>query len=230
MKIQHLPYEINPTTNRQHYYENYWKKVSLELLSSHLNPVGKTILDYGCGRGEALEIAQKLGFQPTGTDLDPECVKIAAQHGPTQLLDLNDPVKQFGEKSFDAVCCFHVLEHVENPKQTLLNLRAIARDYMVLAVPNLRQLTGLTIKNIDLRSVNEGHLQAWDHWHFLNLAERHCGLKLLEWGFDNTQLPLLTNIVQTLAGNNAAMRLETGLFRRLFPYHGRSIIGVFKVP
>lgn len=226
--IRHLPYEIDPTHNRQHYYENYWKLVGLTLLSKHCAPQGKTLLDYGCGRGEALEIASKMGMVPTGTDADSECVRLARAHGAATLLDLSDPVKQFGEKSFDAVCCFHVLEHVDSPKRVLNDLRRIAREYILLAVPNLRQLHGLFRRRVGLNEINAGHLQSWDHWHLLNLAERHAGLKLVEWGFDTTQLPLLTNVVQSVFGNRAALWAETGPFLKLFPFHCRSVIGLFR--
>jgi SAM-dependent methyltransferase len=229
MEHRHLPYTIDPAKNRQHYYETHWKRVSLQLLARHLPPTGQTILDYGCGRGEALEIARHFGYSPRGTDADPECVRLASKYGACELLNMGDPLTQFGAKSFDIVCCFHVLEHVECPKAVLNTLGQIAKKYVLLAVPNLRQLHGLLSRNIDLSHVNEGHLQAWDHWHLLNLAERHCGLKFVEWAFDTTQMPLLTNIAQRAFGNNAAIWLETGPFLKLFPYHCRSIIGLFSI-
>ena len=71
MEVRHLPYAVDPASNRQDFYENYWKKVGLELLCAHLKPEGKTLLDYGCGRGEALQLAGQLGFVATGTDADP---------------------------------------------------------------------------------------------------------------------------------------------------------------
>jgi SAM-dependent methyltransferase len=228
MRVKHLPYKIDPD-DRFHFYENYWKTVSLELLSRHVEPRGKTLLDYGCGRGETLELAQRKGIQATGTDVDPECVRLASQLGRVVLLDVNDPVGQFGAKSFDIVTCFHVLEHVENPKRLLSDLAEISREYIVLAVPNLRYLHRLFTCRIDLSAVNEGHLQSWDHWHLRNLAERHCGLELLEWGFDATVLPLISNVSQRILGTKTTIRLETGLFRTLFPFHGVSIIGVFRV-
>jgi SAM-dependent methyltransferase len=229
MTVRHLPYAIDPARSRQDFYENYWKKVGLDLLCAHCSPVGKSLLDYGCGRGEALGMARELGFEVTGTDADPECVRLAGRFGPTQQLDLEDPVAQFGRKSFDAVCCFHVLEHVENPRKVLSDFSLLARSFVVLAVPNLRQLNGLFQRKIDLTGFNEGHLQSWDHWHLLNLAERHCGLKLVQWGFDNTKLPLLSNLAQRLLGDNFAKRLETGVFLRIFPFHSQSIIGLFRV-
>ncbi len=228
MSVRHLPYQIDPEHDRDAFYQNYWKEVSFELLARHLEPKGKTLLDYGCGRGEALQIAAGLGFVPTGTDTDPECVRLASKFGPARLLDVEDPVRQFGRKSFDAVCSFHVLEHVDSPKKTLNDLRLIARSFVLLAVPNLRQLLGLFQRRFDLADFNEGHLQSWDHWHLRNLAERHCGLQLVEWGSDITQLAFLSNVASKIS-QNFVKRLEMGLFRRWFPYHSRSIIGLFRV-
>lgn len=228
MSIRHLPYQINEHASRAEFYENFWKRQSLGLLLKHCQPEGKTLLDYGCGRGESLDFAKNAGFNVTGADVDPECVKLGSRFGSTVQLNPDNPVSQFGAKSFDVVACFHVLEHVDNPKQVLISLGQIARDYVVLAVPNLRYLNRMFHKKIELSGVNEGHLQSWDHWHLLNLAERHCGLKLVEWGMDATMLPLLSNCSQKLLGTKATIWLETGIFRKLFPFHGISIIGLFR--
>ncbi|MBM3845933.1 MAG: class I SAM-dependent methyltransferase [Verrucomicrobia bacterium] len=224
----HVPYQLD-LTNRFHWYENHWKRVALELLLKHCRPHGQTILDYGCGRGETLDIYKKAGFDVTGTDTDPECVRLASQYGEARLLEPERAVDQFGRKSFNIVTCFHVLEHVPCPKQTLSDISAIARDYALIAVPNLRQLRWIGARKIDLSWVNEGHLQSWDHWHFLGLAQRYCGLELVEWGFDATILPGISELAARIGGNNLAIRLETGLFRRMFPFHGISVLGLFRV-
>jgi SAM-dependent methyltransferase len=229
MKIQHLPYVIDPVRQRFHFYETYWKIVSLELLARHVDVRGKTLLDYGCGRGETLQLGRDLGLDVSGTDIDPECVKLASKFGPATILNPADPVTQFGKKSFDIVSCFHVLEHVPSPLETLRHLAEIARQYVLLAVPNLRNLRYPLAREISVDMVNEGHLQAWDHWHFRSLAERHCGLELIEWGFDITVLPLISEVSQKILGTRATIALEKGLFRRLFPFYGLSIIGLFRV-
>lgn len=226
-RVQHLPYEINPAENRYHYYENLWKRVGLELLKKHTETSGKTLLDYGCGRGETLEIYSSAGMNVTGTDTDPECVRLASRFGNAVVLDPANPLRQFGPKSFDVVTCFHVLEHVPNPRDTLQALSAIARDYLVLAVPNLRFLYWTFHRNFDINMINEGHLQSWDHWHFRNLAERHCGLELVEWGTDATILPF-SDTMQRLFGQKFLVKLETGIFRKIFPYHGISVLGLFR--
>jgi hypothetical protein len=167
-------------------------------------------------------------MKATGTDVDPECVRLSAMKGRAVLLDYKDPLSQFGERSFDVVSCFHVLEHVPAPVETLRALSKIARSYLVLAVPNLRSLYGIFKRRFNLSYVNEGHLQSWDHYHFLNLAERHCGLELVEWGSDATVLAGLSNFAVRVLGPRTAIKLETGPFRRMFPFHCISVLGVFR--
>ena len=225
---KHLPYQIDPTTNRFHYYENLWKRVALGLLEKRETLAGKSVLDYGCGRGEGLEIFGKAGMKVLGADTDPECVRLASEKGKAVLLDPADPIKQFGERSYDVVTCFHVLEHVPCPIETLGALSKIARSYLLIAVPNLRFLNWMFNKSFDLSHVNEGHLQGWDHWHFRNLAERHCQLELLEWGSDATILPVLSETALKWFGPQFTIKLETRIFRRVFPYHCFSIIGLFR--
>jgi SAM-dependent methyltransferase len=225
--VRHLPYTID-AKDRSAFYENHWKRVALDLLLKHCQPERRTVLDYGSGRGEALQYFGAAGFKVTGTDIDPQCVRLSRQFGESTILNPQDPLAQFGTKSYDIVTCFHVLEHVDNPKATLTALGQIARQYVLLAVPNLRYLHRLFERRFDLSEVNEGHLQSWDHWHLRNLAERHCGLQLIDWTSDATALPVVSNLVLKLFGAKAAIHLETGLFRRLFPYHSVSVIGLFR--
>ena len=226
--MQHLPKAIDEASDRNHFYETHWKRVGLELLAKQAGDLkGLSLLDYGCGRGETLRLAAEAGMDVLGTDLDPECVSLSSVLGPAvQLAQPHDPVAQFGEKSHDVVNCFHVLEHVDRPKEVLTALARIARRYVVLAVPNLRALPRPRYLRREPQSVNEGHLQGWDHAHFRNLAEQHCGLKIQAWGHDHCRVPLLGEIVSRVAGDKALIGLETGLFVRLFPFHSASLIAL----
>ncbi len=225
----HIPYAVDETANRSHYYENHWKRVALELLASHdPNLQGLTLLDYGCGRGETLEYAKPYGMAPLGLDVDPECVRVASAKGRAELLDLANIGAQLGEQSYDIVTCFHVLEHVDNPKEVLSLLARAARKYVLVAVPNLRQINNLRKPRVEPLRVNEGHLQSWDHPHFRNLAENHCGLKILAWGFDATILPVASELWKRVFGTKAVIKMETGLFKRWFPYNGVSVIALME--
>jgi hypothetical protein len=71
-------------------------------------------------------------------------------------------------------------------------------------------------------------LQSWDHAHFKNLAENHCGLQLVDWANDATIVPVASELIRRLLGNKAIIGLETGLFRQLFPYWGISVLALLK--
>ncbi len=228
--IQHLPYKINPSSSRFHHYENLWKEEAFKLLVAHeLHTSGWTHLDFGCGRGETMKMASDLGMITHGTDIDPRCLELSAKYGTVAPLSDMGPLAQFGEKSYDLVTCFHVLEHVPNPKEILLSLAKIARQCVLVAVPNLSAFHDL----LRPRSkwdipVNEGHLQAWDHAHFRNLAEKHCGLSIVEWGHDAVMLPPFTHWIENLLGPKPAIALETGPLKWLFPFASLSIIALMK--
>jgi hypothetical protein len=227
--IVHLPYEIDETADRHHFYENHWKRVALDLLRLHTGDVaGWTLLDYGCGRGETMRHAAEMGMVPFGLDSDDRCVELSSQYGKTAWLDISSPGRQVQASSVDVVACFHVLEHVENPKQILTLLGRAAKRYVLVAVPNLQRIPNLRKPWAPPPETNRGHLQSWDHTHFRNLAEHHCGLQVVAWGHDATIVPVASETVRRLFGTKAVIRLETGLFRRLFPYWGLSVIALLK--
>jgi hypothetical protein len=228
-KINHIPYKIDEVVNRNHFFENHWKRVALNLLLKHEGDVGGwRLLDYGCGRGETMEYAASMGMVPFGLDSDPKCVGLSSKFGVAKLLDIPNAALQVSPSSYDVVACFHVLEHVENPKQTLTMLGRAATKYVLVAVPNLRNIPNLRKPHASPAKINEGHLQSWDHAHFRNLAEVHCGLEIVAWANDATILPMASEFVRRVFGTKAVTALETGLFCRLFPYWGISIIALLK--
>jgi len=142
----------------------------------------------------------------------------SSEFGPSSVLDVKDPLAQFGENSFDVVTCFHVLEHVPCPVETLSILSKIARKHVLLAVPNLSRFRDLLRTRRWVGAVNEGHLQSWDHSHFKNLAENYCDLKVVEWGHDAVVIPPFSNLISRIMGEKMAMKFELGLFRKLYPF------------
>lgn len=225
----HLPYVIPPGAGRFYFYENYWKRVALKLLSDHMDKLeGCSLLDYGCGRGETMAYAHQMGMRVKGLDLDPECVRLASKFGPTGIIDLKNLEAQIPENSFDVIACLHVLEHTENPKKILTLLGKAARRYVLVAVPNLAQFPNLRRPWKMPSSVNRGHLQSWDHGHLKNLSEVHCGLEVVAWGFDATIIPPLSEISRRAFGDRFTIFLETRCFRYLYPFLCISVIALLR--
>lgn len=226
--VSHLPYRIDPKTNRHHFYEQNWKICARDLLRNHVHPPG-TLLDWGCGRGESLPLFAEDGWSVRGADMDPQCVQLSKNQGyAVDLVRTEIPTDAFSPASFDVVLCLHVLEHVDGPKKVLQGLVNVSKRHVLLGVPNARTLQEPFCRKVELAKVNEGHLQIWDHAHLLNLAERHCGLRLVSWAFDATILPFFARLATSSLFRPWLIRLETGLFRDFFPFHGITCLGLFE--
>jgi len=228
MKIDHLPYDIDEFKDYRWYHEHYWKACALQLLLTHSgNANGLRLLDYGCGRGEFLAMATAAGFETSGLDMDPHCVELAQRHGNARQVAAEDYLESIPSGSVDVVSCFHVLEHVENPKRLLRAMRRVSRRFVLLAVPNLRCFQPWNKRQQMM--VNKGHLQGWDQATLRNLAETHCGLELVAFTTDMTILPSVSSRVARLFGPVVAKGFNLKILSRLWPGRCTSIIALFKV-
>jgi ubiquinone/menaquinone biosynthesis C-methylase UbiE len=73
------------------------------------------LLEVGCGWGEALDYASRLGWEASGVDISAECVAECLRRYPH--LDVRQmPAEKldFPGAAFDRVESFHVLEHVDD--------------------------------------------------------------------------------------------------------------------
>jgi len=229
MTIKHLPYDADEARDSRWYHEHYWKVRALQLLQANVpNPTDWSLLDFGCGRGEFLAMASKAGFKVTGVDMDENCVTRARCYGEAMQIDPDDYLGSMPDASTDVISCFHVLEHVENPKRMLCAMRRVTRRYVLIAVPNLRCFQKWNSRKPE--RVNEGHLQGWDRETLRNLAETHCGLELIGFTNDMTIMPSVSSRIARWFGADAAKGFNLQILSRLWPGRCTSIIALFKVP
>jgi 2-polyprenyl-3-methyl-5-hydroxy-6-metoxy-1,4-benzoquinol methylase len=101
-----------------------------------MTPVG-TVLDVGCGSGEALMIAEQRGWSGIGVEL----VEASAARARDRGLDIRTSTLQragLPPASFDVVVAAHVLEHMLEPVAFVEEVARYARPggLVVLEVPN----------------------------------------------------------------------------------------------
>lgn len=101
---------------------------------------GKKLLEIGCGTGEFLETAGRHGHDVVGLDLSVSAVEYVKKKLPG-ITVLNCLLREASipPRSFDVVVGFHVLEHVENPRDLLGEIREILKPggLICLAIPNV---------------------------------------------------------------------------------------------
>jgi SAM-dependent methyltransferase len=102
-----------------------------------------SLLDVGCGGGELLRAALARGWQASGAEPMAEAAELARGRAPAAdiRVGLSSEVG-FEERSFDAVCAFHVLEHMPDSRAFLRELARFARPggLVVVETPNYASL------------------------------------------------------------------------------------------
>ena len=107
------------------------------LLYSH--SWSRSLLDIGCGSGQFLAGAHRLGFKATGLERDPHGVTAARLAG---VECAQGSVETLGgdERTYDIIRLSHVLEHLGDPLRSLrlLRERLAAGGVLAIGVPNAR--------------------------------------------------------------------------------------------
>lgn len=133
--------------------------------------VGQTILDFGCGSGEMLEVFYRNKFRPehyVGIDIrNVTIAKNALKFSSVDFADFyaKDLCKPFDlNEKFDIVTCFEVIEHIghENADAFLQNMvKHCRKDTKIfLSTPNFDPTVGAAENHIlgPQREIGE-----WDH-------------------------------------------------------------------
>ena len=109
----------------------------VRFLSLGLAP-GSRVLDVGCGRGVVLGELANLGLEVHGVEMSQAAVCGADPRAQIRIAQ-NLAKAGYPSSHFDQVLIWHVLEHLERPRETLDEVRRILRPggRLVVAVPNL---------------------------------------------------------------------------------------------
>jgi SAM-dependent methyltransferase len=95
------------------------------------------MLDVGCSTGARMTSLKSLGWEVSGIENSPEAAAAARrEHKNVYVGDILDA--PYPDGAFDLVTCFHVLEHVTDPKATMSRMvRWLAPEgTLVVEVPN----------------------------------------------------------------------------------------------
>ncbi|HRK62366.1 MAG TPA: class I SAM-dependent methyltransferase [Candidatus Omnitrophota bacterium] len=130
---------------------------------------GLTLLDVGCGWGQALYYFQKQGMKCFGFDPAPEAVKYAKEIGGEVVVAGMDKVDVFEGRRFDVVTMLNVLEHLSDPflvltevYQKVLNPGGI----LIVDVPN--EFNDFQVAAKDTHSLDEWWVAPPGHLNYFN--------------------------------------------------------------
>ena len=185
---------------------------------------GGHLLDVGTGIGTLMEVASEKGFRVSGVEYSPWASNFARTEKGLNVFTGTLEEAGFPGETFDVVVLNHVLEHLDQPRGTLREVRRILKrdGVLVVGVPN--------IESIMARLLGAGwySIKPGEHiWHFspatLSRLVREAGFEVIEkesrennlpsgW-FAKKYLQMAINAVAVLTNRSEAMLL----FARIDP-------------
>lgn len=172
------------------------------------------LLDVGCSVGCVIEAANKRNWEGVGVDVSHDAVNSCNDRNLTSHHS-NGVHLPFEDNSFDVVTAWHVIEHVQDVRETLAEWRRVLRPGGVLAMetpdgssPKVR------IKGADYRKF-------WAAEHTYTFSPKNLEQFVSEAGFQLARRPVfgrLTNLSASMASYAVVYQTYHGI-RRLAGVH-----------
>lgn len=145
-------------------------------LVARTNPI--TVLDAGCGEGYVANYMyqRNQALCITGIDNSIEAVKFAESHyGHAAEFQVGSLLQlPFADKTFDTVVCTQVLEHIDEHEVAIGELKRVARNYVVVTVPNEPYFKWLNDFARTIKFCQDpGHVNFWTHRQFRSYMRSH---------------------------------------------------------
>ncbi len=144
-----------------------WKRIEVVAkLIEEVCPRGGRVLDFGCGTGVLFEASLTRASEVVGVDLVLDAAKLWVQKrnlaDRVRLIPAGD-VAQIPDKSIDLVVAAEVLEHIDDPTETLAFYRRVLKPggSLLVSLPteNRAYRFGRRLAGFD------GHYHDHDAWH-----------------------------------------------------------------
>jgi len=184
------------------FYANFFLAARVRERVRHINGVlclsdGQRVLEIGAGNGALLQALRRLGVKVAGVEPSAtESKRSSDSYGLVPVASSLDRLPAESSGPFDAVLCFHVLEHLNDPLSVILRVKDLLNTggYFIGEVPYWPQEPG---------SFDEAIVKsAFDNLHLFHYTADSLKLLLLKAGFSDIRLE----------------RLELkGLIKRLYP-------------
>jgi ubiquinone/menaquinone biosynthesis C-methylase UbiE len=99
---------------------------------------GQELLDLGCGLGGYSKVLMGHGHKVTALDVNEKYVEIAKELG-VDAMHFDGETIPLSDNSVDTIFMIEVMEHITNPERILREVHRVARQNVIITVPNCTQ-------------------------------------------------------------------------------------------
>lgn len=183
------------------------------------NPGGR-ILDIGCGAGQCLTYYKEMGWEPFGVEISNAASRRAMESGHAVFRGVLEDAR-FPDDYFDLVRARHVLEHLPNPVESLLEMRRVLKNHgtLLLEVPNWSGLWARIFKQWYWQVDSPRHFFLFDRAVLLRAVETSGFRVKSTWtcstlyGVDESLRLVASDIFSEIRWNRHVIRIAQMLIR-----------------
>lgn len=179
------------------------------------------LLDVGCACGFLLEAALEHGFDPYGIEFSQEAVSLAKEHIKPRITigDVN-LLRERGDRKFDVVVAFDIIEHTQSPIRFLQDIRNILQPngWLLVATPD----TGHVLRYV--MGCRWPMLQPMQHTYLFSRAAMAFALE--KAGYEKVDIRsadkslTLDYLLEQVRSHNPLLK---GIYDRVAPFVPRSL-------
>lgn len=193
---------LSHTDSSSSFFEKLYQFIKSYTLKSKVSSLGKPftgsnkLLDLGAGTGDFLQVAKKRGWQVSGVEPNLQARNLAEQKG----LVLKSSLEDFKQEQFDVISLWHVLEHIPNLEETLIQLESLLKPggVLVIALPNYKSWDAKKYKEFWAAYDVPRHLWHFDKTSMKNLFPKNIvKTKIKPMWFDAFYVSLLSERYKT---------------------------------
>jgi 2-polyprenyl-3-methyl-5-hydroxy-6-metoxy-1,4-benzoquinol methylase len=189
-----------------HAVRNYTLEQKRKLIEKLADRKNGILLDVGAGTGAFAGVMKKTGWNVIGLEPDETATENALKNHQLQLKSL-DALFSFGDKQFDVITLWHVLEHVHELHKYVKTFHRILKDdgILIIAVPNYTSTDASAYKEFWAAYDTPRHLYHFSPESMQQLMRQH-NFKIIQYKpmwFDSFYVAMLSE--QYKNGHNNLM-------------------------
>ncbi len=150
--VNYLPYSESNGQEKstiQKLSNNHLENRRVKLISKHRDQIGK-VLDIGCSTGTFLNQMRQNGWDAYGVETSLHASEYARTHFGLDVTTSTLGETDFPDEFFDVVTMWDVLEHVNDPKETLRQIARILKPggLLLVSVPNPESMGAKVFRDV----------------------------------------------------------------------------------